>query len=402
MDEPLSVLCLSTDPAVSSELVAMLARIPGFAVSARELDYQIGMVDLQDMREPQLAIVILGRDPEPGFSVIEEVHRSAPATQVLAVSPRNDSETIIKAMRAGADEFLPLPLDPNALLKVCIKVSALRGVSGGASQGEVWVAHGPKGGVGVTTLVLNLAFALRAAQRQTALVDLDVYSGDLALFMNVTPGYSLRDIASNFKRLDSVFLQGAMVRHPSGLELLPAPAPALDEAPLQLSGEQTLRILELLDATHEVTLIDTGSVPLDSTRAALGCADRIFLVTDLTLPALRACVRTLDWLRGQNIDPAEHVELVISKYANKSWEVAPGEASKTLRLPIRALIPRDDAAVYTAINSGLPLAEVRGGATVQRAIAALVSAAAASEDAGTVLKGFRRLFSGRQKESVAP
>src|SRR5438093_4566591 len=109
MDEELSVLCLSTDPAVSSQLVAMLARIPGFTVSARELDYQIGVVDLQDMREPQLAIVVLGRNPVPGFAVIEEVHRSAPATQVLAVSPDNDSHTIIKAMRAGADEFLPLP-----------------------------------------------------------------------------------------------------------------------------------------------------------------------------------------------------------------------------------------------------------------------------------------------------
>jgi len=126
MDETLCALCLSTDPSVSSTAVAMLARIPGFAVIARELDYQLGPVELNDMREAHLAIVILGDDPSSGLAVIEEVHKSAPATQVLAVSADDRSETIVKALRAGADEFLPLPLDPNALLKVCIKVSALR------------------------------------------------------------------------------------------------------------------------------------------------------------------------------------------------------------------------------------------------------------------------------------
>jgi DNA-binding NarL/FixJ family response regulator len=171
MDEPLYALCLSTDPAVSSTVVAKLARIPGFAVTARELDYQLGSLDLQDLREPHLAIVILGDNPAAGLAVIEEVHKSAPATQVLAVSANERPETIVTAMRAGADEFLPLPLDPNALLKVCIKVSALRRQTKGnnaAQHAEFWVAYGAKGGIGVTTLVANLGIALQAAGRNTS------------------------------------------------------------------------------------------------------------------------------------------------------------------------------------------------------------------------------------------
>jgi pilus assembly protein CpaE len=379
MDEALNALCLSPDPAVSRAVVIMLAGLPGFAVNVREIDYG-QPVDFETLRNPDLAIVVLGTDLAAGLAMIDEVHRAVPATQVLALAPEERPETIIKAMRAGADEFLPLPLDATSLLKVCIKVSALRGSAAARPRGACWVAYGAKGGVGVTTLVANLGFALRAAQREVALVDLDVFRGDLALFLNVTPGYSLRDLANNFKQLDEVYLQSTLIRHRSALAL---------------TREQTLRIIEMLDATHEVTVVDATSVPLESTLAALGCADRIFLVTELTLPALRACMRTLDWLRAEDIDP-DTVEMVVNKYASRSWEVAPGEAAKTLRLPIRTLIPRDEAAAFTAINSGLPLEQVRGGGAVQRAIAALVPRTPVDNEKPAP-KGFRRFFSGAER-----
>jgi pilus assembly protein CpaE len=392
MNEALNVLCLSKDTAASQAVVALLGGLPGFAVTAREVDYGAGVVDLHDVRDPNLVVVILGADPLPGLAMIEEVHRAVPATQVLALAPDEHPEIIVKAMRAGADEFLPLPVDANALLKVCIKVSTLRGSANGTTKGEVWVAYGAKGGVGVTTLVANLGFALRTSGRPTALVDLDPYAGDLALFLNVTPSHSLRDIVSNFKRLDSVFMQGAMIRHSAGLELLASPPPVPGEPPLFVSREQTLRMLEILDASHAVTIVDTTPAPLEATRAAISCADRIFLVTELTLPVLRASVRALDWMREEGVEPESTVELVVSKYANRSWEVAAAEAAKTMRLPVRAFIPRDEAATCSAINGGLPLDQVRGGQPVQRAIASLVSAAPEAE-AGSMLKGFRRLFS---------
>jgi len=393
MDETLDVLCLSSDPAPSRQVAGLLAGLPGFNISVRELDYAAG---LRDLRDPDLAVVVLGADPKLGLGVIEEVHRAAPSTQVVALAPQENPDTIIRAMRAGADEFLPLPVDQNGLLKVCLKVSAIRKSSqpNVGRRGEVWVTHGAKGGIGVTTLAANLAFALRAAQKNTALVDLDIYSGDLALFLNVTPGYTLRDIASNFKRLDSVFLQGTMIRHSSGLELLAAPAPAAGDAPLLLSGEQTLGILQLLDATHDVTLVDTPSVPTDASRAALGCADRILLVTELTLPALRATLRTFEWLREDGID-ADTIEVIVNKHANRSWEVAPAEAARTLRRPIRALLPRDDAAVCTAVNGGVPLAN----GPLQKAIANLADTSNAVQETGAVLKGIRRLFSGAERRA---
>jgi pilus assembly protein CpaE len=393
MSEALRVLCLTADPAVAAQVTGALTRLPGFSVTTRVADYQTGIGELGD---PDLAIILLGADPVLGLTVIEEVHRSAPSTQVLAISPEDNPETIVKAMRAGADEFLSLPVTPTALLKVCIKISELRRCTSPSSapRGEVWVAYGAKGGVGVTTIVANLALALRAAGRNVACVDLDLYAGDLALFLNVTPLYTLRDIVSNYKRLDSVFLQGTMIRHPSGVALLAAPPPKEGEPPLVLSGEATLAVLELLDGMHEVTLVDTSGIPSESNRAALTCADRILLTTELTIPSLRGCLRTLGWLREEGVDTAATVEVVVNKHSTRSADIPLADVSRMLKLPIRTLVPRDDAAVCAAINNGQPLESVKGGSPVQQAIAGLVARGGPASDAAPRRKSFFGLFSG--------
>src|SRR5437762_556436 len=106
MDETLAVLCLSTDRAVSRAVLVALGELPGFAVTSREVNYGAGIVDLHDVGAPNLVVIILAKDPLPGLTMIEEVHRAVPAAQVLALADDERPETILKAMRAGADEFL--------------------------------------------------------------------------------------------------------------------------------------------------------------------------------------------------------------------------------------------------------------------------------------------------------
>ena len=393
MAEALQVLCLSRDPATAAGVAAMLASLPDFAVATRTAGYDEG---LQKMSAPDLAIVVLEDDPAAGLAVIEGVRRGSRATCLVAVSPDDDAETIARALRAGADEHFSLPLSQQDLLKVCIKVRELRrgNQPGTGRGGQLWTVYGPKGGVGVTTIAVNLAIALRLAGRDVALVDLDVYAGDVACFLNLTPTYTLRDAAASFQRLDSASLHGMMLRHASGLHVLAAPSAGRGESPLELTAEQTTGILELVSATHELTIVDTPGIPSPATRAALTAAERILLVTDLTVPALRGCARTLDWLRGEGVDPASAVDVIVNKHGNRSGEISPADAARTLNVPLRAVLPRDDAAGWAAANSGRPLAEVPEGEALQRAIAGLVTGASEPADAGRRRPTLLRLFSG--------
>src|SRR5262245_62988647 len=112
MDEALHAICLSGDPAAAAEVTAALTRLPGFTVRTREADYQGG---LRDLRDPDLVVVILDSDATQGLNVIEDVLRAVPSTRVLALSRDENPELMIRAMRAGADEFLPLPVTATAL-----------------------------------------------------------------------------------------------------------------------------------------------------------------------------------------------------------------------------------------------------------------------------------------------
>ncbi len=394
MNEDLHAICLSNEPGPSAEVAAALTQLPGFTVRVREADYQSG---LRDLRQPQLAIVILGTEPAPGLTVVEEIHRSSPSTRVLALSNDDNPQLLIKAMRAGADELLRLPVTPTDLLKVCIKMSETRRSEPGQTgpRGEIWAAHSPKGGVGVTTVVANLAFALRAARRDVALVDLS--GGDLAVFLNVAPTYTLRDIADNFRRLDSVFLQGTMTRHSSGLELLAARAPMPGEPALDLDGAKTRAILDLMQSLRDVTLIDTAHYLSEPTQAALLCASRILLIADLSIPTLRGCLRTLEWLKEEGVELTSRVEVVINKHTGKAFEIPPDEISKALKLPVRAILPRDDATALAAINNGVPIHDIRGGSPLDRAIADLAMASTQVTDSNAKRKGFLRLFSAAEK-----
>jgi len=197
-------------------------------------------------------------------------------------------------------------------------------------------------------------------------------------------------VAINFRRLDPVFLQGTMIRHPSGLHILAAAGAGRGEPPPELSAEQMLAVLQLLTGLHEVTLVDTPGIPSEAARAALTAADRIFLVTDLTVPALRGAARTIDWLRGEGVEPASVVEVIVNQSGSRSGEISPSEVARTLNLPLRALLPRDDAAALAAANSGKPLAD---GSVLQRAIAGLVSRTPARAQASPRRAGILRLFS---------
>lgn len=388
MAEALQVLCVSPDSTIAAGVAVMLASLPDFAVASRTAGYRDVAAD---PRPTDIAIVVLEPDLAGGLAVIEALRRDPRGLYVVAVSADDDPETLVKTMRAGADELLALPLSQQDLLKVCVKVAEQRrGSPQGTRTNQVWVAYSPRGGAGVTTLIVNLAMVLRAAQRNVAVVDLDVYRGDVACFLNVVPSYTLRDVLANFDRLDSVCMQGMIVRHPSGLELLASPSAAGSDLPVEPSGAQTASILELVAGMHEVTLVDTPGILSEATRAALTAADRILLVTTLTVPAMRGCVRTLDWLRSEGVDPPGTVDVVVSKYGNRSGEISVAEASRTLKLPLRTLLPRDDAAALAAANSGSPLAE---GTPLQRAIAALATGKQAPADTGGRGARFLRLFS---------
>jgi len=366
--EQLPALVLGADPTVLAEVKTLFAGVDATPVSCAEGSFEDGL-RLAKETTPDVIAVVMDGDARTGLALMEELNAALPASYIFAVSHDDSDENIIKAMRAGATEFLSLPLDRTQVLKALIKVTALRRLAQPTGKpGQVWTVYAPKGGAGVTTLAANLACEIQAAGgRSVCLVDLDFQSSDVALFLNVNPVYTMMDIALNFRRLDSVFLQGTLARHPTGVYLLAAP-PHGTETP-HIPVEQVTAVLDLLKTMYDVVIVDTPRSFNEETLAAFSAASRVLVVLELTLPFLRGYRRTLDVLDSLAI-PADRIEVVISKHGAKA-AVPIEEAKRNLGLSTTHLLPRDDDTALQAVNKGVPLSEVRASSPLRKAIAEL-------------------------------
>lgn len=368
MREQIVALLLGADPAVLKDVKALLNGLEATPVSCTEAALEDG-VRLAQETSPEVVVVVLEGDARTAFALIEDISRAVPAAYVFALSQDDSTENIIKAMRAGATEFLGLPLDTSQAVKALIKVTALRRLAHPTGKpGQVLTLYSPKGGAGVTTLAVNLALAMQAAGKSVCLVDLDFQSSDVALFLNVTPLYTMMDITLNFRRLDSVFLQGTLTRHPSGVYVLAAP-PHGAEAP-NIPVEQVRAVLELLRTMYDVVIVDTARALSEETLAAFSVASRVVLVIDLSLPFLRGYRRTMEVLEGLGVLP-DRVDVVISRHGGTRAQVPLDEAKKTLGLTVTHTLPRDDENAVAAVNKGVPLNAVKAGTALTRAIAQL-------------------------------
>src|SRR6185436_6249553 len=175
--------------------------------------------------------------------------------------------------------------------------------------------------------------------------------GDVAAFLNLTPSQSIAAIVGARGEVDDLFLHGTLTRHPSGLFVLPAP-PEMEEAD-SIADADVEVIFRLLRAQFRWTVVDTPRGIHGPAVAALEQSDRTLVLTDLSVPAVRAAKRALELLDRLGV-PKEHLELVITEGIAGPLDVK--EVVRALGHAPLAVIPRDAEGASKAMNSGAPLA----------------------------------------------
>ncbi|MEM8733016.1 MAG: AAA family ATPase [Planctomycetota bacterium] len=313
--------------------------------------------DVVSQSSPDVGVVCLDSDADKAMQLLEKMRREAPDCALLAVSESSDGQLILQSMRAGAREFLTLPLSLEDLMSALSRIGESKfGADASSSRStKVIAVAGASGGVGCTSVAVNLGCLLASRPEYTvALVDLDLAIGDADVFLDAIPDYSLVDVTENVARLDFQLLKKSLTKHSSGLYLLPRPV-QLQDAEL-ITPESLRKVFGLLKATFSHIVIDVSKGFSDTDQAAFEFANEVLMVAQLDLPCLRNLVRlqmSFDEVEGLG----EKLKIVINRVGLESGQIKLKKARETLGRDIFAQIPNDYRTMVEVRNNGVPLYE---------------------------------------------
>jgi pilus assembly protein CpaE len=308
-------------------------------------------------RRPDLVIVDLpeahsGGSDNPPVHMVEALVRAFPEAAVFAVGPSVSADFVIEVIRAGAVEFLRRPVQAEDLAAAVEKLIRLRRPGQSAPRaGRITSVFSTKGGLGVTTIATNLAVCLaERAPGRTILIDLDTRQSDVATFLNLRPTYSVMDAVENPDRLDASLLQGLVVRHASGLVVLPGPT-RLERG--QIPADRVEGLLTVIRSQFDHILLDLRHDLDPGTIAALEASDTILFLTGLTVSALRSAAAGLAAFRHLGLN-TQRVKIVIMREGTGD-DVTIKHAQDALGVPIHWRTPSEYHTVVSAINNGEPV-----------------------------------------------
>jgi pilus assembly protein CpaE len=336
--------------------------------------------DVISQTKPDIGIVCIDSNPEKGLKLVETLRDTSSDCAILVVSASNDGQVILRAVRAGAKEFLTAPVNVEDLVGAVDRISVQKfgGGSGGTRSCQVIAVAGATGGVGTTSAAVNLGCILAAEPRnQVVLVDLDMALGDADVFLDAIPDYTLVDVAQNISRLDFSLLKRSLTKHSSGLYLLPRPVQLQDTS--LVTPDDLTRVLGLLKATFTHMIIDLSKSYSELDFVALKSAKDILLITQLDLPCLRNVVRLMMSF-NETEGLKDKVKIVVNRVGLGSGEISLKKAQETMGREIFWQLPNDYRTMVEVRNNGVPLIEQAPKAAITQAFITLADALGKADD----------------------
>ena len=335
--------------------------------------------DVVGQTNPNIGLVVIDSDPEKALALVSRLGEASPDCSIVVVSSSNDGNLILQAMRAGVKEFLTKPVHIQDFVSAFGRISE-RGSGGGEGKSlpsQIIAVAGANGGVGTTSIAVNLGCALAQHERITAaLVDLDLCLGDADVFLDAMPDYTLMDVAQNVTRLDFSLLKRSLTKHSSGLFLLPRPV-QLEDISL-ISAEDLRRVLGLLKATFTHLVLDLSKSYSAIDLVALEMADHVLFITQLDLPCLRNVVRLMESFKEME-GMSEKIKVVVNRVGFDQSHISIKKATDTIGHEIFWQLPNDHRTMGSARNDGVPLVDEAPKAAITQSIVSLAKSLALGE-----------------------
>jgi pilus assembly protein CpaE len=326
---------------------------------------------------PDVTMVLFnGGNEEASLNYLQQESDASPRPILFALVHERSPVLMRRILRAGADELLFLPMDAGDATRALLKISETRRRAERQAGGVIIALVSTVGGVGVTSLTANLGLALRyTLNKRVAVVDLDLQTGGLAVFLNLEPERTIMQLCESERKLDSIQLEAALTKHPSGIYLLAAPK-RIEDSEL-VSDKNIGPVLELMRQLFDYIIVDCGGYIDENTVAVWERSDQVFYLLDQSIAAARCAWRFLDLFGRLGLSGVEP-SFILSRY-QPHHPISEEQITHTLGRSIYAKVPRDEKLLERIQLRAQDLWQVGPGSPLARSIEELAKRLAAGE-----------------------
>lgn len=351
MQSSLSFVIIDSDRHSRNAIEEVLKTITNVRVLGSVADFQDGLRIIQ--KTPPAIVILEVGDLEKGIEQVKYLLAKFPNSSVFITASGNNPDWILRLIRAGAGEYLTKPIIAAELVDAVNKVSRLHNQQNHhtSKKGAAISVYNPSGGMGTTTIAVNLAATLAAKGEKVALIDLNLFSGDVTSFLDMAPRYNLANVTAKIGQIDASFLRSVIVPHSSGVHVLNGPMDLVDAN--NILPEQLQDVIAIFQSIFSYTIIDTGGQLFGCNQATFACSDHILFTTVLNLPALKNAKRYLAAMDNVGFG-ADKVKLVVNRHIPKD-DIKLADAEKVLNTKAYLAVPNAYADAKTSINKGEPL-----------------------------------------------
>ncbi|HXH21452.1 MAG TPA: AAA family ATPase [Dehalococcoidia bacterium] len=370
---PKNLEVVVVDPDVNSRADTNRALLMSHFTVSGEAGYGIDAVSMARDKNPDVIVLAMEEPVARAVQTMNSLADALPETPIIVYSSLSDAGSVRRAMVSGARDYLVKPPRPEELARAIYAVleqeerrrtRLLGDAASTAARGTVLTVFGAKGGIGKTTISTNLASALcRHSNSSVAIVDMDTRFGDVAIMMDVVVEFSIADVGRNIESVNRENIGDYLVRHSSGVEILPAPLHPTEWG--ALSRQHITKIVDLLAQTHDYVVVDTPGAFNELVATALECANIILLVTSMDIASIKDTALALEMLRAASVSE-DKVKLVIN-HSTSSNSLRPEDVERVLEYEVYWRIPHD-VAVSNSNQLGQPIVLAKPYARASRAI----------------------------------
>lgn len=378
----IKVLIVDDIPDTRENLRKLLAfeadiEVVGAAGTGREA------VEIAGQVKPDVVLMDINMPDMDGITATKAISTAVRTAAVVIMSVQSEPAYLRQAMLAGARDFLTKPISSEELyatirrvyernepvrqqeaqMSTVVKAKAepvkSQRLTPAAGAGHIIVVYSPQAGAGVTTLATNVASALMRQDTRVLLIDCNLQFGDVDAFLNLQSPATIANLTKAVHDLDQEMIDNVLLTHGSGLKVLIAP-PQPEDA-YDISPEDVKELVKILAASYDFVIVDTSTQFDNMTLNLFEIAERIVLVCNPTIPAIRNTRKILDIFDrlAQPSGLAEKVIFVLNRVINEKdrgrGTVPTASIENHLKHSVKATIPLDDRAVLTAVNQGVPL-----------------------------------------------